>query len=326
MSSADLHLDDADVSHRHAYLQMVVGRMWCVDLGSRTGTHWDTSEQVAGPLSGRRGIHIGPYTIRQGDESSSDENASILPANPLSNESDDASILPRVVLEFRGGATRLRKWLVDRALTLVGRASFCKVRLHSTMVSRAHCALLNTPNGLWLIDLLGREGTYVNDTAVRWTRLEHEDELHIDQFRIRVRYLPSAPRTMTPVRLIGRDEEQNKSTNALQPVPQLNEPYSTVANSSLQAFVPPAPVPGMNGNESLLLPLISQFSLMQQQMFDQFQQTLLVMAQMFGNLHREQMTLVREELDHIQDLTRQLQALQLESTRPRTAPLPRGTP
>jgi hypothetical protein len=45
------------------------------------------------------------------------------------------------------------------------------------------------------------------------------------------------------------------------------------------------------------------------------------MAQMFGNLHREQMALVRQELEQIQDLTRQLQTLQAEWTRqPPAAP------
>ncbi|HTU93217.1 MAG TPA: hypothetical protein VMF69_24265 [Gemmataceae bacterium] len=70
------------------------------------------------------------------------------------------------------------------------------------------------------------------------------------------------------------------------------------------------------------MPLVSQFSQMQQQMFDHFQQTLLMMAQMFGNLQREQMTLIRQELEQIQELTRQLHVLQSEGMRQSASPLP----
>lgn len=77
-----------------------------------------------------------------------------------------------------------------------------------------------------------------------------------------------------------------------------------------------------NGAETLLMPLISQFSQMQQQMFEQSQQTLLIMAQMFGNLQREQMTLIRQELEQIQELTRQLHTLQSEGMRQSPSPLP----
>ena len=81
------------------------------------------------------------------------------------------------------------------------------------------------------------------------------------------------------------------------------------------------PVP-MNGTEALLMPLVLQFSQMQQQMFEQFQQTLLMMAQMFGNLQREQMALIRQELEQIQELTRQLHTLQSVPMRQSASPLP----
>lgn len=70
------------------------------------------------------------------------------------------------------------------------------------------------------------------------------------------------------------------------------------------------------------MPLVSHFAQMQQQMFEQFQQTLMMIAQMFGNLQREQMTLIRQELEQIQELTRQLLALQSEGMRQPASPLP----
>lgn len=101
-----------------------------------------------------------------------------------------------------------------------------------------------------------------------------------------------------------------------------SEQRKTGENSPAQRTAPvELPVP-TNGVEALLMPLVSQFSQMQQQMFEQFQQTLLMMAQMFGNLQREQMALIRQELEQIQDLTRQLHTLQSEGAGRAAMPLP----
>ena len=61
--------------------------------------------------------------------------------------------------------------------------------------------------------------------------------------------------------------------------------------------------------ESMLVPLVNQFGLMQQQMFDQFQQAMAMMVQMFGTMHRDQMAVIREELDRLHDLTEEFHAL-----------------
>jgi pSer/pThr/pTyr-binding forkhead associated (FHA) protein len=299
---ADFALDDEQIGFRHAYLQMVAGRVWCVDLGSRTGIHWQSERKSAGPVDSDHDIRIGPYTLRLADENAAERGeAPSVPPNPLICSSANPSSLSAVALEFRGDATRQKLWMVDRPLTLLGRASFCKLRMHNPMVSRVHCALLNTAGGLWLIDLLSREGTYVNGTAVRWARLEEADELQIDPFRIGVHFLTSPVRSAADECLLAPEQ-------------------SLVAARSL--------VPATDG-ASQLLPLLGQFSLMQQQMFDQFQQTLLMMAEMFGNLHREQMQRVHQELAQLHEVTRELQGLQAEllKQRPvRTEPPPVSRP
>ena len=53
--------------------------------------------------------------------------------------------------------------------------------------------------------------------------------------------------------------------------------------------------------------LVNQFGMMQQQMMDQFQQTVSMLVQMFGSMHRDQMDLIREELDQLRDLTKEFQ-------------------
>lgn len=283
---ADVRLDDASVSHRHAYLQMVSGRLWCVDLGSRTGLQGENGRLAASALLPNQTIRIGPYALRTVE----DEMPASPPLNPLTSAADDLARLPRIALDFHSGTAREKMWLVDRPLTLVGRAAFCKIRLHSSMVSRVHCALLNTPGGLWAIDLLGREGTYINDRPVRWARLEEGDVLQVDQFRMRTRMLAPA-QSQLPVRRAAASE--------------------TALVSQTIAPIPIAQVPPTAN--ALLAPLFAQFSEMQQQMFDQFQQSLLLMAQMLGGLQREQMQRIEQEMEQLRTITRELQEVQAAS-------------
>src|SRR5438132_1146256 len=61
---ADLRLTDPEVSERHAYLQLVDGRLLCVDLGSRIGVYLGGKCLRLGQLDHGRAIRIGPYRIR----------------------------------------------------------------------------------------------------------------------------------------------------------------------------------------------------------------------------------------------------------------------
>jgi hypothetical protein len=64
--------------------------------------------------------------------------------------------------------------------------------------------------------------------------------------------------------------------------------------------------------ESMLVPLVNQFGVMQQQMFDQFQQAMAMMLQMFGTMHREQMEVIRTELNQLHNLTQEFHSLKSE--------------
>ena len=91
--------------------------------------------------------------------------------------------------------------------------------------------------------------------------------------------------------------------------------------SSLTTFEPealkaafPIKLASTDLTESMLVPLVNQFGLMQQQMFDQFQQAMTMMVQMFGTMHRDQMVVIREELDRLHALTEEFHALKNELT------------
>ena len=61
---ADLCLTHRGISRRHAYLQLVSGRLFCLDLGSRFGTYVGGECHQAGWVGRRQVIRIGPYRLR----------------------------------------------------------------------------------------------------------------------------------------------------------------------------------------------------------------------------------------------------------------------
>src|SRR5262245_24743233 len=93
---ADLRLDDERISSRHAYLQVAAGRLWCVDLGSRTGTHGQPG-QPPGLLRCGQALRIGSFVVRLAEGGSPEDDAATIP-NPLTGDSYDPSRLPRVGL------------------------------------------------------------------------------------------------------------------------------------------------------------------------------------------------------------------------------------
>src|SRR3990172_13262400 len=66
-AECDVVLKSPEVSYRHAYIQQVAGRLCCIDLGSRTGTHWPDAQRNWGWLSADEFIRVGPYSIRSAD-------------------------------------------------------------------------------------------------------------------------------------------------------------------------------------------------------------------------------------------------------------------
>jgi predicted component of type VI protein secretion system len=168
-------------------------------------------------------------------------------------------------------------------------------------LSKFHCGLLRTREGAWVIDCLGRGGTRVNGQTVRWAFLEDGDEIRVGQFVLRVRYGSSA----------GEAEAAAVSSGALARIPSRPPLPSTTAvlpASSLSDSLKAELV------EPYLAHLTSQFGQMQQQMFDQFQQAMMQMAQVFGTLHRDQTALVRDELARLRQLNQELTVLHAELT------------
>ncbi len=252
--------------------------------------------------------------------------------------------LPEVALEFLNGPSQATVWPMNRVMALIGSAQGCKFRLTDPSVSPFHASLLRTPDGLWVVNLRGGRSISVNAEPVRFGYLSEGDVLGIGRYRMQVRCretraaagrereaAPGLPARRAGGEVARRPTADSSAlAGSLLPMPNLPMPPVPMPVMASASGVELVPSDGSHGRfhaevaDSVLVPLVNQFSMMQQQMFDQFQQAMGMMLQMFGSMHREQMDVIREELDRLHDLTRELQELKDELAKnPRgSAPTP----
>jgi pSer/pThr/pTyr-binding forkhead associated (FHA) protein len=344
-SRADVVLDHPEVSRRHVYVQVIEERAFWVDLESRTGSRGESELQRFGWLEGGRILCVGPYVIRRfigAGQANGGSTRRELPRDvPLVALAYSRTPLPEVTLEFLNGPAQSMSRPVHRVLSLVGSASGCKFRLTDPSVSRFHASLLRTSAGLWIVDLLGQGGISVNEVPVRSNCLADGDVLKIGRYQIRIRCRLRGQGSSKAKPEIGRaalvptqPRRQLASSNLQIPDwapaaipfgpgaggtngPRFPVPLKVVSSATKAELIPSDPtlldkLPQSETTESVLVPLVNQFGLMQQQMFDQFQQAMSMMVQMFGEMHRDQMDVIRAELDRLHELTDEFHALKNE--------------
>ncbi len=184
-----LRLEDEAVSRRHAYLQQLGERVFCVDLGSRTGIRRGGEPHPAGWLRPEQEIQIGPFTLSLAtapraegvpDDGAADD------WDPLQDRVIDPRPLPQVTVEV--GNEVLSHLNMNRVLVLVGSSPACRIRLQGDRVAEYHCSLVRTPQGVWLIDLLNGKGTYLHGQPVPWALVKEGDRLQVGPYVLRVWY------------------------------------------------------------------------------------------------------------------------------------------
>ena len=328
--SADLHLDDRQVSRRHAYLQAVAGRVFCVDLGSRTGIlREDGRLQGSGWLPEGEDLQIGPYLIRLVEAHDDGRRAPGDGANPL--EEEIPHVGPEVVLNAVDGGSGPISSKLRKRLTLVGGSLDCRIRLRDPSISRVHCALLCTDDGIWAVDLLGRRGISMNGRRARSSRFEEGDWLQIGRFVL------ARPRENARRELATLADSPAPAPWRMNPDLQLVTGPEAGGDADTRDLLPPNRPGGVGWEDPTALLLANQFAMMQRQMFDQFGQMFRAMIEMMGENQREQMAQVREEVERLRELGRDLAAgrppLPPPPPHPRngiahqgTAPRPEGGP
>jgi pSer/pThr/pTyr-binding forkhead associated (FHA) protein len=333
---ADLVLDSGQTSRRHAFLQVIGGRSYVVDLESRTKVLWEGEEtpRSQGWLDPDRFIQVGPYRIRR----ASSKHLLAEPAEHVSRLNQEQIIpsdLPKAALELpiRMGE-KASLWPLEGPFILVGRIDQCQLVLTDESVSKFHASLVLTPSGVWVVDLLSREGVHVNGTRVRWAWLDHGDSLQFGRLSFNLRYdvvpdrmsreLVPLEAGASPIGVPGTElairhgvSTGERTVPALRPgtrslvlrngtsLPERGESATLIpfAEEGSQHAIQYSPHPTLMWHQ-------------QMQMMESFHNDMIMMVQMFVAMHREHLASMRDELDRVQQLTRELTDLRATLAQP----------
>ena len=316
----DLCLPHADVSRRHAYLQVIDARLACFDLDSRSGVHWGKKSKPRGFLSPGEPLHIGPYQLTLqapvGNEQQFPLSHSKFSLWDAPGEPTVPFVLTFLNAHSRSGTKRVVR--IVRRVTLVGWSDLCNMRLQHSSVDRVHCALVAVQGQLWLVDLKAENAATVNDLTVRIHPLVLGDQLRLGKFLLAVRSTDSVGDEESSVSQDseGFDNSPEDESRALAPLgaDSRRRPGGLVPRVGLRPLGPgegltPVSRPA-EGSEVNSAALMSHFQTMQAQMLEHQQQMMAMVVQAFSSAHTRQLDVIREELQRVHDLNRELQELQ----------------
>jgi pSer/pThr/pTyr-binding forkhead associated (FHA) protein len=191
-SRADLTLPDPDAAARQLYLQLVGGQLFGVQLSDRTAVFADGRSWECGWLRPGDELAIGRVRLRVA--------AADAPADPPAPGPAGGP-----AFQFETPATRSnppRRFTYQQDLVLVGRTAPSEFLVRHPDVSRCHAAVVRTPAGLWVVDLLSRTGVGVNGAYGPAAAVRDGDELALGRVRVRVRVLADEPAGPDPVALV----------------------------------------------------------------------------------------------------------------------------
>jgi len=368
---ADLRLNHPDVPLRDTYLQMVDGRLYCVDLTGSRLVDEDVDDRTLGEkMEDGEALHIGPYVVNVINWSSYEELDVVSSGFGEGDGFELSDELVRANIEVLNSKKTGRRYCpIEDVVSLIGHASGSHVRLKDHSMSKTHCAIIRTPEELWCVDLIGRGGTRLNGAEIRIGRLKDGDLLHIGKAKLRVHYstmdsqsepqdfdvkpesqsdLPAGgpppqsssefPAANMPA---AEPPETERSTPAAPPENLLNQmmaaampggglPGNMPATGmpSMPSMPGTAPLPALpdqaqlpqlanntaerNVSEQFVLSLVNQFGQMQQQLFQQSQQSMMMLVNMFSTLHQNHMDLIRDDLNRLHEVTAELQSVQAQ--------------
>lgn len=189
----DLMLADDAVSFRHIYMQMVDGHWAYFNLHSTVRSKGRRRQQPTwGWLDEARELNVGPFVVSPQPAGLPDQSSDLPPR--------DRAMTPAVAefeleLVNRQNSPARR---IQRPVTLIGSARHCDLWLKDPSVSSVHASLVLTSRGVWVVDLLGRNGVTVDRKRVSWKQLQNGSFLEIGHFCFRVWINSAEPLTIDP--------------------------------------------------------------------------------------------------------------------------------
>ena len=294
---ADLTLDDPAISRRHAYFQVIAGRILCLDLGSRRGVSWANGNKLVGWVEPGQDIKIGSVGVRLGCGAGGRERQG--EGRPLLNPLDRVP-LPELSLSIIAGGPGCVARSIGWGLILIGRSPSFRANPLSRKIACMHAALVRTPAGIWVVDLLGPGGVLVGETPTPAIRLKDGDVIGLGDYRIRVRIRPTAP----SIRRQGGDDRS--SCREIQLASEgVHLPEDLDAGEERRAEVRREVA---SATAAIAASMVGEFDRMHQRTTQQFEQTILMMFQM----HQDQMDVIRDELSRINRIEEEQRFLRTE--------------
>ena len=284
---ADVVISEPGVGVRHAYFQVVEGRVFAVDLESRLGLKWNGVPRLSGWVADDRPVQVGSSTLRALGAA---RGGDVAGPGPTSSRYRSRADLPGLVLEVRGPDGSPRRFALNRVLTLIGRSDRCQLRIPDRDVSRFVCSLVRTPNGVWLVDLLSTRGVALNGVRRRRVRLDDGDAVRFGAWSFRVFYGDADP-GVPAVRAAGTTPAVVASRATPRPAKILPRPLDRHDEAAPEALLERFLDRG--GPTSSSSP---------------FGDALVMLVQLLGEMHQEHVKLVRDELDEIRRLHREMSA------------------
>jgi hypothetical protein len=183
-SRADLPLVSPAVAPRSLYFQLIGGRVFAVRIADTPVKMADGRSWEAGWVRPTDEFEVGWVKVRVLNP---DQRTASTPPT-----SDDP-LIPRhdgpyeyAFEPLHGRSNPPRRFTHRQDLLLVGREAPCRFLVRHPDVSRCHAAVVHTPSGPWVVDLLSRTGVTVNDGRHPAAPLQNGDQVVFGSVGVRV--------------------------------------------------------------------------------------------------------------------------------------------
>jgi predicted component of type VI protein secretion system len=243
-------------------------------------------------------MRLGPTTIRvvAGDRAEGEQPGA--GPGPLSSRFAGRQPLPGVLLRIGGAEGKPIRMAMDRVLALVGSSPECQVQLLEPGTSRYACALVRTPGGVWMVDLLSSRGVTLNGVACRRARLEDGDVLRVGGQSLRLTYEEAAIRPRHRAAAGPARPGVGPSLSAPIDLPAWAVQPPTVATQEAWELVPEIILGQIQGRDGPAPEASAPFH-----------HALLMIVRLLGEMHRDHLEVVREEMEQIRRLNQEMGSL-----------------
>lgn len=285
----DLPLTESNVAFRHFYLQLIGGRWFVVDLWGLTRSSAAERGGCSGWFNPGAEIGVGSYIITHVPGAASTAVEDTSSRAMILDSRGDRPVAELELLNGHSNSGSEDHRRLTSAVTLIGSNRQCDLWLRDKSVSKVHASLVLTTEGLWMVDLLGRDGVLVDGRPAYWKQIHDAMELTIGRFKLRVN-------------LSGRQQR------------------SLIRAGSRQLAKKKRKQTDVGLTEKSVLRILQHLADMQSQFFEHSQLQMQLMTRMLDQLERTQQSTVRNDLSRIEQITRELQEIQSELKRSPAAP------